>query len=38
MEENDLHYTMKRDEFNQVCKPVFSKMQDVMIAAREKLK
>lgn len=38
MEESDLHYSMKRDEFNQVCKPIFTKMQELMVAARDELK
>lgn len=38
MEENDLHYSMKREEFNQISKPIFTKMQELMVAAREHLK
>lgn len=38
MEEEDLRYTMKREEFIAVSAPVFEKIRDLILAAREALK
>lgn len=38
MEENDLHYTMKREEFNNVSKPVFAKLEEALIRTRNEIK
>ena len=38
MEENDLHYSMSRDQFNQISKPVFDKMSELLLRARQTLK
>lgn len=38
MEEEDLHYTMKREEFVNISKPVFDQIHQVLVKAREVLK
>jgi len=38
MEENDLHYTMKREEFNNVSKPVFAKLEEALVKIRNEIK
>jgi molecular chaperone DnaK (HSP70) len=38
MDENDLHYVMKREEFNAICQPSFAKIQQMELTARDFLK
>ena len=38
MEENDLHYCMKREEFENVSRPVFNQIGEMVLKARETLK
>lgn len=34
MEENDLHYVMKREEFENISRPVFNQIGDMLLKAR----
>lgn len=38
MEECDLQYSMTRDQFNHIGKPVFDKMTELLLRAREVIK
>jgi heat shock protein 4 len=38
MEENDLQYSMKRDQFEQISNPVFNQIHDILLRTRENLK
>jgi heat shock protein 4 len=38
MEENDLHYTMKREEFEKISEPIFRAISEVLSKIRDNLK
>lgn len=38
MEENDLHYTMTRDQFNSISQPVFTKLREILLRVRDEIK
>lgn len=38
MEENDLHYTMTRDQFNNISKPIYDRLQNNLLLVREEIK
>lgn len=38
MEENDLNYTMKRQEFEKISQPIFNEIKKVLSKVRDELK
>ena len=38
MEENDLNYTMTRDQFEKVCEPIFNDIKRVLTKVKDELK
>jgi heat shock protein 4 len=37
MEENDLNYTMTRDQFEKVCEPIFNEIKKVLTKVKDEL-
>jgi heat shock protein len=38
MEENDLNYTMTREQFEKVCEPIFNEIKRVLAKLKDDLK